>query len=422
MNMAVPGDSLLSGNSGAAPDRGIWVGEPGPPWAPEDDGPLRVLLHGGMSARAEFEAYAMEIATSMKRDVEWLVTIEHDEETGGVGESLRNLADVRLLPPGPRHRMFWKFYRALRDFRPHVVHCCTRLGRVWAKLTGQRWIYSNIAEQDVEDAGVTSCVPGVASDDDLDQAYDALLAQPVDIMLVTMNQADVMQECLAHITANTWWPHRLIIVDNGSKDDGESLRVLRAYRELYGEDKCVLFESDFNLGCPGGRNLAYRECTNPFIAVLDNDMLVQPGWLNRLMETMDEQPNAGMVAPWCEVYPQHMRNQAPSAMAAQASNNLYRAEAVAAAAETPGVFYEEPFASCQGRSDTDLNFRIKEAGWDLWFDGRVSLHHLGGSLSGMAGLTRRHGDGAAMKQGEWHLQNKWAKPGIRRVTDGEGGA
>ncbi len=415
VNRAVPGDIVSESRGGAVPDRRQWRGEPGPPWPPQDGEPLRVLLHGGLTLLDEFEAYAAALAARTEQEVKWLIAIEHDEEAAGVKEAFEHLGEVNLLPPGPQERMFWTFYRALRDFRPHVMHCCTRLGREFAKTTGQRWVYTNIGEKGA-DEGIDACVPATLTDEKPDEMYEALLAQPADIMIVTREHADLAAQCLSHVAANTWWPHRLLVLDNGSDDAGATDTVLRSFTHLYGTKRCLkLFDED-NLGCPGGRNRLYRHVESPFVAVLDDDMLVPAGWLGSLMETMDGQPNAGMVAPWSEVYQEALRDREPFKLDAMASNNLYRTKAVRAAEETQGVFYEEPFASCQGRSDTDLNYRIKEAGWDLWFDGRVSLHHLGGSLMRMAGLTRRHGDGDKMKQGEWACQQKWARAGVRRVT------
>jgi hypothetical protein len=416
---AVPGDIVAESRGGAVPDRRQWRGEPGPPWPPNGAEPLRVLLHGGIGVLDEFEAYAAALVARTEREVEWLITVEHDEETGGVQEALSDLGEVVLLPPGPCERMFWIFYRHLRDFRPHIMHCCTRLGREFAKVTGQRWVYVNIGEAGAEE-GITGCIPAVLTDDDPDELYEMLLARPADIMIVTRNHADLAMQCLSHVAANTWWPHRLLVLDNGSDDAGATAAVLKSFMHMYGTDRCLSLWDDDNLGCAHGRNRLYRHVENPFLAVLDDDMLVPAGWLGTLMEVMDSQPNAGLVAPWCEVYQEAMRDRDPFELDAMASNNLYRTEAVRAAEETQGTFYEEPFASCQGRSDTDLNYRVKEAGWDLWFDGRVSLHHLGGPLVRMAGLTRRFGDGKKMKQGDWECQQKWVRPGIRRVAGGEG--
>jgi len=88
-----------------------------------------------MPQRHEAEALAGLLAASTDA-VEWRFTFEHDEATPAVWEGLEKHGRVRLLGPGPWERMWWQWFRVLRDFRPHVVHTTTRQGREWARWAG----------------------------------------------------------------------------------------------------------------------------------------------------------------------------------------------------------------------------------------------------------------------------------------------
>ena len=58
-----------------------------------------------------------------------------------------------------------------------------------------------------------------------------------------------------------------------------------------------IVESPTNRGFAGGCHLGVRSSVAPFIAFLNDDVLVSPGWLEPLLETMAERPRAGAVGP-----------------------------------------------------------------------------------------------------------------------------
>lgn len=243
--------------------------------------------------------------------------------------------------------------------------------------------------------------------------YRDLLAEPVDIMLVACGQAAITETCLRQILAHTWWPYRLVLVNNGG--DADLATLFARTQAQVGAGRCIIVTSPTNVGCSAGRNLAYAACDAPFVAVIDNDMLVPPGWLGPLMAVMRSHEDCAAVAPWWEGYAEEWRGQEPRAQVFRGSNALYRRNFVAAAEETTGAMYCEPFVSLQGRSDTDLNWRLLEGGGELWIHGGVEFHHLGGPLYKSAGLTRRFGDRAGHHEADRLFDEKWAAAGVRRA-------
>ncbi|HUW33157.1 MAG TPA: glycosyltransferase [Planctomycetota bacterium] len=249
----------------------------------------------------------------------------------------------------------------------------------------------------------------------LDQ-YCQLLLPVVDIGIVAHNEVAVTESCLAHILTNTWVPCRLILCDNGS--DPEIGNLFYCLQALLGEDRCVLLRSQVNLGAPLARDLIYEQITSPYFVFLDNDMLVPPGWLGPLVKRMRDNPRIGLIAPFNEIYSGDFPTGPGSPGGAC---NLYRLEAVRAAEEEPGKAYVEPFASRQARADTDLNWRIREAGYEMWNEAVVRMRHLGGlGRKGLpSGLTRRHTVGSTgVEYAHAQFDRKWQSPGIRRHDGG----
>jgi glycosyltransferase involved in cell wall biosynthesis len=65
--------------------------------------------------------------------VEWRYIIAHEDEDSG--HLLRNHGEVSFFS-GDYEEAWWKFFRVVMDFRPHVVHASYRVGAEFAKRAG----------------------------------------------------------------------------------------------------------------------------------------------------------------------------------------------------------------------------------------------------------------------------------------------
>jgi GT2 family glycosyltransferase len=84
-----------------------------------------------------------------------------------------------------------------------------------------------------------------------------------------------------------------VIVDNASED--ETAMWLQDVARHYPNVKVVL--SHENLGFSGGNNLGVRECRGDYIILLNNDTVVTPGWLGRLVRHLENDDKLGLVGP-----------------------------------------------------------------------------------------------------------------------------
>ncbi len=111
----------------------------------------------------------------------------------------------------------------------------------------------------------------------------------VTVCIVSWNQKDLLKKVLLTLLKNTRYrPVRFLVADNGSTDDGA-----RMVKEDF-PDVQVL-ELPENLGYSKGLNLAFSHCTSPLLAQVNSDVFVREGWLEALVEGLENHPEAGLV-------------------------------------------------------------------------------------------------------------------------------
>lgn len=117
----------------------------------------------------------------------------------------------------------------------------------------------------------------------------------VSIVVLNWNGIDDTLACLDSLAALTYPNFNVVVVDNGSTND--SLARLRPYTAPY---PLRLLETGRNLGYAGGNNVGIRhalETGADFVLVLNNDTVVAPDLLERLVEAAVLWPNDGIYGP-----------------------------------------------------------------------------------------------------------------------------
>ncbi|MBA7662088.1 Trans-aconitate 2-methyltransferase [subsurface metagenome] len=119
---------------------------------------------------------------------------------------------------------------------------------------------------------------------------DGRYAKPqVTIIIVTYNKLNYLAACIESIRKNTTHPHKIIVVDNGSKDG--TIAWLRKQEDI------LTIENEHNLGFTIGNNLAMSMLNTPLFCLLNNDTIVTHGWLNRLAYVLESQDSIKAVGP-----------------------------------------------------------------------------------------------------------------------------
>lgn len=109
------------------------------------------------------------------------------------------------------------------------------------------------------------------------------------VVVVNWNGMEYLGECLESIWRQTYPCIDLVVVDNGSTDGSrEWLRALPP-------EKCRLIEFPTNTGFAAGANAGIRASRGKHVALLNNDAVADPGWLEHLVASLSN-PKVGMVA------------------------------------------------------------------------------------------------------------------------------
>lgn len=107
------------------------------------------------------------------------------------------------------------------------------------------------------------------------------------VVIVNWNGVKHLDECLAALRAQTLRDAlEVIVVDNGSTDG--SLDVLRQHGDLV-----RVLQNEKNVGFAAGCNQGIRASDAEYIALLNNDAVVEPTWLDELVRAMRSSPDVG---------------------------------------------------------------------------------------------------------------------------------
>jgi GT2 family glycosyltransferase len=110
------------------------------------------------------------------------------------------------------------------------------------------------------------------------------------VIILTLNQCPQTLQCLAALYDSSPVKYQLLVWDNGSQD-GRAAAVRQAFPEV------LVHEHPSNLGVASGRNaaagLAIEKLQADYLLFLDNDILVEPGFVEALYRPLADSPKVG---------------------------------------------------------------------------------------------------------------------------------
>jgi len=110
----------------------------------------------------------------------------------------------------------------------------------------------------------------------------------VSIVIPVYNHLELTTNCWTSIRKNTDIPYELLIIDNGSEEPV-------AYDAQQNNFRCI--RNDRNLGFAEAVNQGIRNTYGDYVVILNNDCIVTPGWLKRLIRHLEQNERVGVVAP-----------------------------------------------------------------------------------------------------------------------------
>lgn len=105
----------------------------------------------------------------------------------------------------------------------------------------------------------------------------------VSVIMPLYNASAYVVEALDSVLASTYRPLEVIVVDDGSTDDG--LRVVQTYAKEHAEVKVL---TQTNAGVSAARNHAIREAKGEYILPVDADDKISKTFIEHAMEAMQE--------------------------------------------------------------------------------------------------------------------------------------
>jgi GT2 family glycosyltransferase len=109
----------------------------------------------------------------------------------------------------------------------------------------------------------------------------------VAVIVLVWNGGKFLDACLQSLLKQADGDSEVIVVDNASTDN--SISVANAYLP-----RIKLIQNPVNLGFAGGNNVGIRATTAEMVVLLNQDTVVQPGWLSALRMTFAD-PSIGIV-------------------------------------------------------------------------------------------------------------------------------
>jgi len=110
----------------------------------------------------------------------------------------------------------------------------------------------------------------------------------VSVTAVTHNSSRFIGHCLDALLGQGYRPLEVMVVDNASQDESKS--ILARY-----SGRIYLIENDSNTGFAAAQNRAIAASRGQWILTLNPDVLVQPGFVERLVEAGNLDARVGAV-------------------------------------------------------------------------------------------------------------------------------
>ena len=210
----------------------------------------------------------------------------------------------------------------------------------------------------------------------------------VSVVVPNFNGASFLADCLHSLRSQSYRPMETVLVDDASTDG--SVEVARA---SFPEVRIIRLQR--NSGFARAANHGIVATNGEIIALLNNDAVAEPGWLEELVGALNRHPEAGSAAAKVLLYgePRTLNSAGDLFRRAGLPDNrgareldlgqydtegeIFGASAAAAAyrralLEDIGLFDERFFMYCE---DVDLAFRAQIAGYRCVYAPRAIVRH-----------------------------------------------
>jgi GT2 family glycosyltransferase len=266
----------------------------------------------------------------------------------------------------------------------------------------------------------------VAAENDWQERYAAIhgaLAETfprVSVIVVTYGGLPLTRRCLESLLQGETWPRfEVLVVDNASADGTPGY-----LRSLAGADARVrVFLQERNLGFPAASNIGLGHARGEVVLLLNNDTVVPPGMIGRLVRPLLRDREVGIVCATTNFCGNEARVEPdyedldgmPRFAAARARQYAGRlldlpvAAMYCAAARREVVEEVGPLDESFGTGmfeDDDYSLRVRQAGYRVVCAEDAYVHHVGqGSFQALSAAEYE----ALWKRNQARFEAKWGR-------------
>jgi N-acetylglucosaminyl-diphospho-decaprenol L-rhamnosyltransferase len=224
----------------------------------------------------------------------------------------------------------------------------------------------------------------------------------IDVVIVTTKARELVVSCLEHLGRQTV-PHTIYLADNANNEDGTTDVVHERFPHVH------LTTNAENMGFGKAVDMLAAQGSGDVVVLANDDMDVEPQFLEKLVEPLVSDPRVGMVAgltlqpgdgqvvdafgieadPTLVAF-NRLRHRRPSDVPGTLLGPSGGAAAYRRSAwEAAGGFEPAFFVYAE---DLDLALRLRLAGWNAAAAPEARGVHLGGATTGLdSPFQRRHG-------------------------------
>jgi len=102
------------------------------------------------------------------------------------------------------------------------------------------------------------------------------------IIILAWNGEKYLQACLEAVLSQAYSAFEVIVVDNASTDT--SVSIVQSFLP-----RVRLIQNETNLGYAGGNNVGLQAAKGDILVLLNQDTVVQPGWLTAIVDTLADE-------------------------------------------------------------------------------------------------------------------------------------
>jgi len=224
----------------------------------------------------------------------------------------------------------------------------------------------------------------------------------ISVIVPNYNGIEILRNCLVSLQEHDRKPEQIIVVDNGSSD-GSVETIRKDFPDV------TLISLKNNTGFTGANNAGITAASGDLLVLLNNDCIVEPGWLSNLEKRMDD-PSTGAVTSsirnindvntmdsaggeidWMGFSRDIGKGEPASHFTEQMDLAFPCGGAVmvrrSALPNSSKLFWDKLFIY---QEDLDLGFELNRTGWRIVYEPTAVVRHMHSATSGRGSYFKEH--------------------------------